>query len=80
MYLAWEQRRMSGFRPDQKQTMPKRDHKRCSRCEEWLSLEEFGLNAKADPYGHSLGRNSWCKRCSVRATQEWRKSRLKKVV
>jgi hypothetical protein len=71
---------MSGFRPSPKLKIPERTTKRCTKCEQVLPLDDFGVNAKADPYGHSLGRNSWCKRCQVRATQEWRKSRRKKVV
>jgi hypothetical protein len=41
--------------------------KRCARCEHDLPVEDF----RADPRMR-CGLNSWCKRCHLARTQEWR--------
>jgi hypothetical protein len=52
--------------------IPERTHKRCTCCQGWLPLEQFRVNPKADPWGHSLGRGSWCRDCHLAAMQDWR--------
>jgi hypothetical protein len=52
--------------------MSERTHKRCTRCEGWIPLDEFRLRPKAAPHGHSLGYDSWCRSCHAEATRDWR--------
>src|SRR5215218_4402537 len=61
-------------RGQKKMTIPPRTHKRCTRCQGWLALEAFRVNRRADPWGHSVGRDSWCRSCHAEATREWREA------
>lgn len=54
---------------DQKRgvALPPTTHKHCPRCGGFLPLEDFRPNARL-----KSGWSSWCRRCSLSATREWR--------
>jgi hypothetical protein len=47
--------------------IPQPTHKRCTHCREWLPFSAFRPNKKL-----KSGLNSWCRKCGLLATQEWR--------
>jgi 5-methylcytosine-specific restriction enzyme A len=54
--------------------IPRRTHKHCSHCGEWLPLEAFRLNKRMKD-----GRSSWCAACQREATRQWREGRREEL-
>jgi len=47
--------------------IPEKTHKSCTHCQQWLPFDAFAPNPKL-----KSGRDSWCRKCRVTATQDWR--------